>query len=146
MNAGDFLPDARKKLEDQRDLTLLTLLVKGEAENQSIEGMIAVGFVAMNRYRKGGWFGNTIPKVILKKKQFSCFNEDNVNKRRIMAAKADKWWTFCFNAAYLAYCNAVKDPTNGADHYHARSVKPRWASKMTKTVEIGNHIFYRSKP
>ena len=35
------------------------------------------------------------------------------------------------------------DITDGATHYHADYVKPAWAKTKTKTIEIGDHIFYR---
>ena len=35
------------------------------------------------------------------------------------------------------------DITDGATHYHADYVFPEWRKSKTKTVEIGDHIFYR---
>ena len=35
------------------------------------------------------------------------------------------------------------DITDGATHYHADYVFPAWRKSKTKTVEIGDHIFYR---
>ena len=35
------------------------------------------------------------------------------------------------------------DITDGATHYHADYVYPAWAKTKTKTIEIGDHIFYR---
>ena len=35
------------------------------------------------------------------------------------------------------------DITDGATHYHADYVFPAWRKTKTKTVEIGDHIFYR---
>ena len=35
------------------------------------------------------------------------------------------------------------DITDGATHYHADYVLPSWAATKTKTIEIGDHIFYR---
>ena len=34
-----------------------------------------------------------------------------------------------------------EDNTYGSTHYHADYVNPKWASEMTHTVTIGNHIF-----
>lgn len=33
--------------------------------------------------------------------------------------------------------------TDGALHFHATYVSPRWARQMTRTASIGNHLFYR---
>jgi spore germination cell wall hydrolase CwlJ-like protein len=34
--------------------------------------------------------------------------------------------------------------TDGATHFHARYVRPGWASRLTRTAQIGQHVFYRS--
>ena len=33
--------------------------------------------------------------------------------------------------------------TEGATHYHTRYVRPGWSRRLTKTAEIGTHLFYR---
>lgn len=38
---------------------------------------------------------------------------------------------------------AAHDVTNGALYFHATHVRPRWAAKEKRTVQIDNHIFYR---
>ena len=35
------------------------------------------------------------------------------------------------------------DITKGATHYHADYVFPAWRKQKTKTLVVGNHIFYR---
>ena len=35
------------------------------------------------------------------------------------------------------------DITDGALFYHADYVKPAWAKTKIRTIEIGDHIFYR---
>ena len=37
------------------------------------------------------------------------------------------------------------DITDGATFYHADYVTPSWAKSKIKTIEIGDHIFYRWK-
>ncbi len=37
----------------------------------------------------------------------------------------------------------LSDITDDATSYHAVSVDPIWAGHLVKTVQIGNHIFYR---
>ena len=36
--------------------------------------------------------------------------------------------------------------TDGATHFHATYVSPRWARQMTRTAAIGHHLFYRPGP
>ncbi|MGM0586230.1 MAG: cell wall hydrolase [Pseudomonadota bacterium] len=33
--------------------------------------------------------------------------------------------------------------TGGATHYHAETVRPRWARRFERTARIGEHVFYR---
>ena len=40
----------------------------------------------------------------------------------------------------------MNDATGGATSFHATSVQPDWASDLKRTVQIGNHIFYRGVP
>ena len=35
--------------------------------------------------------------------------------------------------------------TEGATHYHATYVKPRWSKQLDRIAQIGSHIFYRMK-
>jgi spore germination cell wall hydrolase CwlJ-like protein len=37
----------------------------------------------------------------------------------------------------------LKNATGGATNFHAASVSPDWADTMSKTAQIGNHVFYR---
>ena len=36
------------------------------------------------------------------------------------------------------------DITDDATSYHAVSVDPVWAGHLIRTVQIGNHVFYRA--
>jgi spore germination cell wall hydrolase CwlJ-like protein len=38
------------------------------------------------------------------------------------------------------------DETDGATSFHAVDVEPRWSGSLRRTVQIGNHIFYRPLP
>lgn len=42
-------------------------------------------------------------------------------------------------SGYLRLGNA----TNGATSFHAVDVEPDWSSSLERTVQIGNHVFYR---
>lgn len=77
-------------------------------------------------------------RVCLQRLQFSCWNGVNVDAGIAKAKKHAKWNT--------AVKIASESPTNytlGSDHYHTLKVKPSWRTRLTKTVIIGNHIFYK---
>jgi N-acetylmuramoyl-L-alanine amidase len=68
------------KTYSQSDLTLLARLIDSEAGNQSIEGMMAVGTVVMNRV-KSDEFPDTIRDVIFQKHQFSVVANGTINEK-----------------------------------------------------------------
>jgi spore germination cell wall hydrolase CwlJ-like protein len=37
----------------------------------------------------------------------------------------------------------LRDTTGDATHFHAASVSPGWGGSMVRTVQIGNHVFYK---
>ena len=129
-----------------------------EAGNQSKLGQKAVGLVTLNRV-KSSRFPNSICKVVKEaryskwhktrtgklvplrnKCQFSWYcdgKSDNITNRRVFAK--------IYNIAKKLYLNqdTVYDITKGALWYHADYVSPYWKKAVTKTVKIGQHIFYK---
>ena len=134
----------------------LALNTYHEAKNQSLVGQIATAQVVMNRVEDKR-FPNTICEVVKqgptrpswedpKKEypikhrcQFSwyCDGKDDTPKN-------EKAWKKAQDVAFLVIYDKIKlDVTEGATHYHADYVFPEWRKSKTKTVEIGDHIFYR---
>lgn len=116
----------------------------GEARGEGARGMQAVGNVIMNRVNAASWYGASIKDVVLKKWQFSCWNETDPNRKVIeplteqqLAANGS------LSIARQVISGMLPDITGGATHYHAKGIRPSWASSMKKTATIGNHIFYR---
>lgn len=118
------------------DLYLLAKLITAEAQGEPYEGQVAVGAVVLNRV-KSPQFPNTIKEVIYQKNQFSS------------VPKLPK--TVPTESALRAAEDAMrgKDPSKGALFFY----NPRLSSleglrffataNLTKTVEIGNHIFFK---
>lgn len=134
----------RKALvDDNSEIDLLARTIWGEARGEGQTGMQAVANVIMNRVKKGGWWGATVQDVVLKKWQFSTWNENDPNRKKALnVTTADpQFWT-AKKISALAYNGQLDDITGGATNYHAKSVSPAWASSMTKTATIGQHIFY----
>lgn len=118
--------------------------VYGEARNQSAEGMLAVAHTILRRIERDQW-PDEVSEVVLQPKQYSAWNPRDPNFKRMVAVDlndhAYQKALFIFLGAALGF---LKDPTNGADHYHAKSVTPFWANEYKKVAEIGDHIFYNS--
>lgn len=119
----------------------------GEARGEGLRGMQAVANVIMNRVDRGGWYGASIKDVVLKPYQFSCWNVTDVNRAKIDAlTEAELASSGALNVARQVINGQLGDITGGATEYHNKNIEPNWDwSKLEKTVQIGNHIFYRSK-
>jgi len=126
--------------EDQADYMARTLY--GEARGEGARGMQAVANVIINRVKQGGWYGASVKDVVLKPYQFSCWNENDVNRTIILNANSAQLAT-ARNIAERVISGELPDITGGATHYHAKSITPYWASSLTKTATIGNHVFYK---
>lgn len=132
------------------DLDIMARTVWGEARGESHAGRVAVAETILNRVKDKRW-PDTIAQVCRQHKQFSCWNEGDPNRAKMEAlslpgspvtAKSAQ-----FLNAYRACLDALesdKDATQGANHYFATWIKmPWWAKKMTQTIKVGVHRFFR---
>ncbi len=117
-----------------------------EARGESDYGMLLIGFVTLNR-KDHEKFPQTVRKIVYQPGQFSWTKSGNFK-----VSEKDKWETARkFSQAIIHLHDKNKDvyealdPTKGATYYHTTKVNPYWAKSMTKTVKIGNHIFYKEK-
>lgn len=110
-----------------------------EARGESLEGMIAVANVIINRMRSRH-FPDTACAVVYQHKQFSwtLFK----SKRRHID---DYGNPYIETIAELALLSRLIDVTGGATHYHATYVNPFWNQAKEQTFIIGQHIFYKRK-
>lgn len=134
------------------DLDVLTRTIWGEARGESPEGRIAVGWSVRNRVYDGkskSWWGEGYRGVCTAKWQYSSWNANDPNSAYLLGKKPipQKEYDMCKVAA-LAVLDGVKDPTGGATHYYASSMKtpPAWATKANLTAVIGNHRFFNRVP
>ena len=124
----------------------LAKTIWGEARGEGLRGMQAVANVVMNRVNAASWYGASIKDVVLKPQQFSCWNANDPNRAKIdKLSLEDLAASGALNVARQVISGQLKDITGGATNYHATSVNPAWTAKMTKTVQIGNHVFYKEK-
>lgn len=109
-----------------------------EARGESMKGLLAVAQVAMNR-AKGDH--SKLCEVIMAPKQFSWTIKGKVKLSDKNSLKRARY------AAQRVMKGEVPDYTEGADHYHAHYVSPKWAKKscIVKTTTIGSHTFYKCK-
>jgi spore germination cell wall hydrolase CwlJ-like protein len=136
------------------DDLIVAATIYGEAGGEGSNGMKAVANVIRNRADSSGI---TPKQVVLKKKQFSMWNnkiddESRVNYINTIESKAKKnkseqlSWDTAKNLVYSHIKEKGDDNTKGAEFYHTTSIKPNWNwDKLAKTTTIGNHIFYKLK-
>ena len=116
-----------------------------EARGEPISGQMAVAHVTLKR-AKGDT--NQVCNQVLRHKQFSWLNGKVSSKQGVMLAAFaqptnQKAWRKAYGVAYKVLKKKTWDNTGGATHYHAKSVKPKWAHGMKVTAVIGDHIFYK---
>lgn len=127
------------------ELDTLARTCWGEARGEGHEGMVAVAHVILNRVARGGWWGNTIEYVCRKPWQFSCWNTNDPNSAYLRGEKLIP--RIEYEKALAAATQAMQDkvdPTGGATHYYAKSIKaPAWTVGAQATTRIGSHLFYK---
>jgi len=138
---------------EDSDTVLLARMIFGEARSCSYTERVAVGYSAVNRVDDGKkWNGENIGEVVLKPWQYSCFNDGDPNKEKLMDPEKYNARVFeeCLEVAHDVLSGTVPDPTGGATHYFdPKHASPSWADKMEKigniSTETGSsvHVFYR---
>ena len=130
-----------------KDLITGAKTVYGEARGESAEGRIAVACVIRNRWLRRFRRARTVAEVCLAPWQFSCWNEQDPNRKILVDENFD-----CLEPVFFGCLESMRyvllhhsfDPTKGALHYHARQVKPNWSSGKTPSYTVGNHLFYNN--
>lgn len=126
-------------------LTCLALNIYHEARGEPQAGQVAVAQVTMNRAQGKE---KNVCKVVFAPNQFS-WTTGATHKGKVKTAyiphKDDKGWQQAKAVAKLVSIQFFNDPTRGANHYHAKSVKPDWSRSMAKVAVIGQHIFYKDR-
>jgi spore germination cell wall hydrolase CwlJ-like protein len=139
-----------------------------EARNQGTAGWLAVAAVTMNRVIDNR-FPNTICEVVFQAETKESWKTKS--KKDILASERI-FYPIRHRCQFSWYCDGKSDDiknvsvymeimqfsrllltseavmfdiTDGATFYHADSITPSWAKSKIKTIEIGDHIFYRWK-
>lgn len=123
-------------------LTCLSRTIYWEAKGEEAASMEAIANVVMNRLGQQG-FPNTICDVVKQGSeqgacQFSWWcdgRSDNVVN--------DKTYEIAKEIARKALNRQLTDRTGGALYFHLQNVTTGWSAEYRKTVEVGNHIFYK---
>lgn len=129
------------------DETLAIITIWGEAEGEPFAGKLGVAEVIRNRRDRKFLSDGSVAGTIAKSYQFSLWNDDSMNNRRLTAALRlntdDAVVEDCRRAWLMALGGSQS--VSGALLYlnpHAVMKLPSWAMAAKQVIEIGNHIFY----
>lgn len=120
----------------EQDLNCLAEALYHEARGETRQGQAAVAEVILNRVESRS-FPTTVCGVINQPGQFSYTiggSKPISNKAAYLRAR---------DIARNALSGAPRVLTDGATYFHTPAVRPDWSSRFTRTVQIGQHIFYR---
>ena len=150
----------------------LICTLSGEAADEPIHGIVAVGCAIRNRVQRdlGGdnrpdWWGEGYKSVCLKHVmkdgrpigQFTCWWEANSNTARVYALAESlleggphESQTLLAELQWIAQgliADRLRDHVRGADHYLTadlfRKSPPPWARGRTPVASMGAHLFFR---
>ena len=125
------------------EIEIFAKTLYGEARGEGVSGIEAVANVIINRLKKPCWWGRTIKEICLKPMQFSCWNTDDPNRKKLTEdLSQEPIFDVCKRVAVRAVHGLLPDSTKGATHYHTLSVHPKWANALVPNTQIGNHLFY----
>lgn len=132
-------------LQDQR---CLAEAMYYEARGEGRAGEEAIAEVIFHRTRSAG-YPRTICGVVYQgaglnhgcQFSFACDGE-------MRMAKTPGAWMRARALAARIMAGVVRlgDVTENAISFHAADVQPDWADHLERTIQIGNHIFYRAAP
>jgi spore germination cell wall hydrolase CwlJ-like protein len=116
-----------------------------EARGEGRGGEIAIAEVIYNRMRSG-YYPHTICSVVYEGANLHTGCQFSFTCRGAMdRPKSVAVWRRTQRLALQIVTGLVQlgSTTGGALSFHAVDVQPVWSATMEKTVQIGNHIFYR---
>ncbi len=134
--------DPAGKADMDNAITCLARSIYWEANCTNIAEMEAIANVVMNRLGHEG-FPNTICDIVKQGQeqgscQFSWWCDGRPDE-----AQEEKAYARAKEIARRALNQQINDSTVGAMYFHNRKVSPDWSDQYIKTVEIGDHIFYK---
>jgi spore germination cell wall hydrolase CwlJ-like protein len=132
---------------DPEELKCMADAMYFEARGEGREGMVAVGYVIMNRMSdsrfpstvcgvtKQGKYVNGKP--VRNRCQFSWFC-DGISD----IVKDIKAYILATDLATSVLTGRMLNPIGNSLYYHEISVRPRWSRVFLKTRRLGRHVFY----
>jgi spore germination cell wall hydrolase CwlJ-like protein len=116
-----------------------------EARGEGTEGQMAIAEVVFHRLHRPG-YPRSICGVVYQGvgEGVSCQFSFVCNGEMLRRKTPTDWYRAKRLAArIISGITQLGDSTDGATSFHAADVEPGWADSLERTVQIGNHIFYK---
>jgi len=126
------------------DVYCLAKNIYFEAGNQPLAGRMAVGYVTINR-KNHKMFPNNICDVVYQggERRHRCQFSWYCDGKHDLPTDSETWMA-CLILANKLLSDPGLDITENSLWYHANYIEePYWADKLSPTVIINNHIFYK---
>lgn len=133
-------PSGEEPLEDV--ITCLARSIYWEASRTNDAEMEAIASVVMNRLGHEG-FPSTICEIVKQGQEQGACQFSWWCDGRLDDAQEKDAYSRAKEIARKALNQQLKDSTDGAMYFHNRKVTPDWSGEYIRTVEIGEHIFYK---
>lgn len=130
------------------DREIIARTAYGEARSLGHDGMQATICTGQNRLASGvTWWGNSLRTIFLKPWQYSCWNENDPNRPKLLAVtEADLQYKIALELADDALGGTLPDNVAGADSYYATTLAklPFWCVGLTPCAKIGNQLYFKT--
>lgn len=130
VNGAEFTP---------KQIVAITILAEARGEGEL--GMYSVASVIQQRQIDKGLSAD---KVCLQPYQFSCWNKNDPQNKRLSNLLRIPQANYALVLADKALRNKLDvGVVNYANHYHTADITPSWSKNRKPVKVIGNHKFYR---
>lgn len=133
-------PTGKEILDDA--IPCLARSIYWEAKGKDDASMEAIANVVMNRIGHEG-FPNTICGVVKQGHEQGACQFSWWCDGRSDDAKEEESYSHAKEIARKALNRQLKDRTGGALYFHYRKAVPNWSKEYIRTVEVGEHVFYK---
>ncbi len=116
-----------------------------EARGEGTDGQMAIAEVVFHRLHHHGYPGSICGVVYQGVGDgVSCQFSFVCNGEMLRSKTATDWYRAKRLAArIISGITQLGNLTDGATSFHAVDVEPDWSTNLERTVQIGNHIFYK---
>lgn len=134
------------KLDDRN---IIARTAWGEARGLGAGGMHATINTIQNRFLSGiRWWGHSLRTICLHSYQFSCWDQDDPNRSKLMeVTEDDREFRYALQLSDQALAGKLPDIVNFSTHYYDKRMAkpPEWAFGLSPFAIVGNHWYYKAK-